>query len=193
MTRSLLALSVALCAVAAAPARADGNLAVASGEAGPFRVDVLVAPLPLRVGTAEWSVLVRDLASDEIVLDAEVELGLYPPTGSNAAVCGMPSSGGTPAPGGGPSNGVIQVRRGASANRLLHSARVELGAAGDWVGVVRVRHRDVAGELSFRVEVAPAAPPLAAHAWAFALPLLALSLFALHQWRARCEPRKPPG
>jgi hypothetical protein len=189
----LLALSFGLCAAAATPARADGTFTVASGEAGPFRIDVLAAPFPPRVGATQWSVVVRELASAAPVLDAAVELALRPAAATGAAVCGTPELDGSAAPGDASSIAAFPARRAASAGRVLHGARIELGAAGDWVGVVRVRRGGLAGELAFRVEVAPPAPPLAAHARAFALPLLALSLFGLHQWRARGDPGKRPG
>jgi hypothetical protein len=191
--RALLALSLVPFAVAAAPARADGNLAVASGEAGPFRVDVLAAPSPPRIGATQWNVLVRDLASGAPVLDAEVELALHPATATSSAVCGAPELGMSMSFGDASGGARLRAPRAAAAKRVLHSARFELGAAGDWVGVVRVRRGELAGELEFRVEVAPTEPPLVAHARAFALPLLALSLFGLHQWRARGDPRKLPG
>jgi len=191
--RALLALSFGLCAVAPAPARADGSLVVASGEAGPFRVDLLVAALPLRVGATGWSALVRDIASDEVVHDAELQLELHPATGNDAAVCGTPGLEENPASGSDTGVTVLAMLRTASAMGPLPSARIELGAVGDWIGVVRVRRSDLAGELAFRVEVAPAAPPLLAHAWAFALPVLALSVFALHQWLSRHDPVKRTG
>jgi len=190
--RALLALAFGLCAVAPAPARADGSLVVASGETGPFRVDLLVAALPLRVGATGWSALVRDLASDEVLHDAEVQLELHPATGTGAAVCETPGLVENSVSGSDPGVAVLAMLRAASATRPLPSARIELGAAGDWIGVVRVRRRDLAGELTFRVEVAPAAPPLLAHAWAFALPVLALSVFALHQGLSRGDPAKSP-
>jgi hypothetical protein len=189
----VLALSLVLLAVAAAPAHADGTVAVASGDAGPFRIDVLAAPSPPRVGATQWSVVVRDLASGAPVTDAEVELALRPATATVSAVCGTPEPGSRIALGDASGGARSGARRTAAAKRVLHSARLELGAAGDWVGAVQVRRGELAGELAFRVEIAPVAPPLAAHARAFALPLLALSLFGLHQWRARGDPRKRPG
>ena len=59
-----------------APARGDLGVLVADGNAGPYRVSVLVAPVPVRAGPSQWSVLVQDAGGNpvdaaEVSLDVE--------------------------------------------------------------------------------------------------------------------------
>ena len=156
-----------LLAVAGTPltASADGGVVVARGRVGHLDCTVLVAPAPLRAGRAEWSILLRDPETAEVVLDAEVELEL------RRARAGT-----------GPGLQRATATRAASDNRLLYSARIELPQPGSWQAVARVRRAGGEARFGFEVAVAPALGALREHWRALALPPLALGLFALHQW-----------
>jgi hypothetical protein len=158
-------------------ARADGGVVLAEGPAGPFEITVLASPSPLRAGPSEWSVLVRRSSDGEIALDARVEIVLgaggasFPPHGSTIAV---------------------EATRSTSANRLLHTARLDRIADGSQRAEVRVRDGQSAGSLSFEVSVAPARSPWEQQWRSLALPPVALALFAIHQMlvRRRGAPRR---
>jgi hypothetical protein len=155
----------------AVDAHADGGVVIATGPAGPFEVIVLVSPPQLRAGPSEWSVLVRNPADGGVVLDAEVEIRLQPPDPRGFAHPQDASD--------------SRAVRSASANRLLHTAWIELASPGTWRARVRVHDGAGTGELSFEVPVAPAAAAIVQHWDAFALPPLGLALFALHQYLVR--------
>ena len=153
----------------ATAAAADVGVVVGSADARGWRVSLLASPWPLRVGVAEFSVLLQDAATREPILDAELGLELH-----------LLDAGLEPvAP--------IRVRavRAAAGNPLLHSARLELPVPGRWQ--VRVEGADVSRPAlaGIDVEVVPAASLLARHGVALAFPFLGIALFGLHQRLSR--------
>jgi hypothetical protein len=154
-----------LCVLAADLARADGGAVRIEAEAGPFRITVMSAPEPLRVGAADLSVLVQRLEGGSPALDAEVVLRLDGPAPE------LP----------------IQVRatREQATNKLLYAAAVTLPAAGTWTLRATVRQGgdavEVAGELPV---VGP--PPRLWTRWPYlVLPPAAVACFALREWLRR--------
>ena len=159
-----------LCLLLAEVAGADGGTVRIDEEAVAFRVAVMSAPEPLRVGAADLSVLVQRLGDASPVLDAEVDLRLD-----------------GPAPG-----APIEVRasREQATNQLLQAAAVTLPAAGTWRLRVRVRQGGDAVEVAGELPVAPA-PPRLQGVWPYlALPPAVAACFALREWLAR---RGQPG
>ncbi|HJO24972.1 MAG: hypothetical protein QF890_15300 [Myxococcota bacterium] len=141
-------------------ALADLGVLVADGTAGPYRVSVLVAPAPLRVGVSRWSVLVQD-ASGNPVDEAEVSLAWNEETG----------------------HGVRQIQRFAEpgAHPFFRSSEVDLPTATRWRVVAGVRGPEGPGELDFDAIVAPGPGTWQAYWPALLLPFVSLGLFALHQ------------
>jgi hypothetical protein len=158
----MAALLALLLALAPATVVADGGRVVASGAAGPFTVTVFAAPVPLRAGDADLSVLVQD-GEGRPLLDARVDLLLR-------------------RPGDGAARRVPATRR-AATNRLLYAAPVPLPDPGAWRVEVAVRRGTEAGTLAATLDVGPRRSPLAAHWPWLALPPVAIALFALGQRR----------
>jgi len=185
------ALLAALASLAASNARGDAGHVVAVGAAGPFEVHVLAAPAPLRVGASEWSVFVRRSLGGAAVTGAEVAIDARPPGGFDRTR--DPGSGGGAAARSAASTPVPAARllAGRLLDGRLDARGVPLSSPGVWPLEIRVRDGDDAGSLTFEVSVEPAASPFARHWRAFALPPVALALFALQQWRVlRRAPRR---
>lgn len=157
-------LSLALGAAALAfvgNAAADGGAIVAHEETGDLVVTVFAAPVPLRAGLVDISVLVQSARDESAVLDAEVAVAL--------------SSGG----------GVVDRARADHAgatNQLFYAAQLEIPAPGAWRLDVAVEHEGAEVLLETILEAAPGLAP-ASRFWPWlALPLLVVGVFLLHQW-----------
>lgn len=149
------------------PAFADGGTLRLTRSVPPFVVSVFTAPEPLRVGSADVSVLVQGgTAAGPVLLDADVELRLRGPDGATRT---------------------LVATHATAANRLFQSALVELPEPGRWQLAVAVRHGHDAATVSCDLLVGPAAPRLAAEWPWLALPPLCLALFA---WRERLRGRR---
>src|SRR5262245_24203813 len=157
---------VALIGVLAAnTALADGGTVRALQEAGPFRITVMSAPEPLRVGPVDLSVLVQRADGGAPVLDAEVELRLEGP-GADAPI-------------------VVWATHEQATNQLLHAAVVTLPTAGTWRIRALVRQGGDSAEVAGALPVA-ARPPRLLALWPYlALPLAIGAGFALREWLAR--------
>lgn len=157
-------LLVALLVFGAARAEADGGAVVAQETVDGVTVTTFVAPVPLRAGAIDVSVLLQ--RADDPVLDADVALEL---------------SGG--------SRVVSRARADHehATNQLLYAARMDVPAPGAWRLSVVV---DVDGErlaVEALLEAAPALAPVSRF-WAWlALPLLAIAAFLLHQRLAEAQ------
>ena len=154
-----------LCLVLPQLSLADGGVVRTSQLAGPFVITVLSSPTPLRIGPADFSVLVQMRDSRAPVLDADVALRLAPQHNDAPAI-------------------TAAATRQAATNKLLYAALVELPIAGPWNLGAIVRHSSGSGEVVAEVIVEEPAAPLAAY-WPYLfLPPAAVVLFALHQWRS---------
>jgi len=163
------------------PAQADLGRTVASGPAGPFRVNVIAFPPSLGVGESTWSVLVRDRATGKLRTDVTVEFDRAPGTAGKAeAPAGTPVPASTPTPTQTPKP--IPAQPGAHPG--FYSTRVLLSEAGNWWGQIRVRSpEEEEASFDFGFEVGPAKDPWREHRGATFSPLVALMLFAWHQKR----------
>jgi hypothetical protein len=154
-------------AVVAGPALADGGTLRLTRAAGPFVISVFTAPEPLRVGSADVSVLVERRAAAAVLLDATVELEVRAADGTERTVV---------------------ASHATASNRLLQAALLELPDPGRWQLTVVVRHGTDAATVSCELLVESAAPYLAAQWQAVALPPLCIVLFV---WRERLLRRRP--
>jgi len=183
--RALLRTALAVIALLALPeaSRADLGALVADGTAGPYRVSVLVAPTPLRVGRSRWSVLVQD-ASGGAVEDAEVTLSwtaegngarhVERAAREDAEVTPSRNAAG---------HGAHHVERAArpGVHPFYLSSEADLPTATRWRVAARVRGPKGTGALAFDALVSPGLGTWRTHWPALLTPFLALGLFALHQ------------
>jgi hypothetical protein len=153
-----------------APGHADGGTLRLSQAEGPFVISVFTAPAPLRVGTADVSVLVQRRAGNAVLLDATVELRTRAPDGTLAV---QPAS------------------RAQATTGLLHAALLALPSAGRWRLTAVVQHHQSSATVTCDLPVEPEAPRLLEHALPLALPALGISLFALRERLRRKRTRRP--
>ena len=157
-------LLVALLVLVAVRADADGGAVVAQETVKDLTVTVFVAPVPLRAGPIDVSVLLQ--RAGEPVLDADVALEL---SGGSRVVSRAPAN------------------HAEATNRLLYAAQLDVPAPGAWRLDVAV---DAEGErlaIEALLEAAPALAPVSRF-WAWlALPLLAVAAFLLHQRLAETQ------
>jgi len=154
----VLALLLVLAAVLArAPARADGGAVVARAHEAGLLVTVFAAPVPLRAGPADVSVLVQDARDRSAVLDAEVFFELA-------------------------GTGRWRADHAQATNRLLYAARLPIPSAGAWPLGVEVR-ADAGRAVSLTAELRAAeALPDVLRFWRWLLlPVLVVAVFLLHQ------------
>ena len=148
----------------AGSAHADGGVLRRSQSVGPFVLSVFTAPEPLRVGRADVSVLVQARGGATVVLDASVELRVRAPDGSEQTVA---------------------AAHAAASNQLLQSAWVELSVPGRWALEVTARRASDAATVSCELDVAAAAPLLAAQWLPLGLPVLCILVFVWREWLLR--------
>ena len=97
--------AVFMLAMAATAAHGDGGTMLAHQNAGAFTISLFAAPQPLQVGTADFSVLVQDRSSGEVLLDPSIDLTVAGDT-------------------------TVRLTRGQVNNRLLQSATVHFSSPG---------------------------------------------------------------
>jgi hypothetical protein len=96
--------AVFMMAMAATAARADGGIMLVHQDAGAFTITLFAAPQPLTVGTADFSVLVQNRSSGEMLLDPILDLTVEGTT--------------------------VRLTRAQVSNRLLQSATVHFASPG---------------------------------------------------------------
>ena len=164
--RILIALALWL---AIGPARADGGRVVLQAPTGDLRVTLLAAPIPLRAGPAELSVLVQD-EDGTPVLDAEVDLLLSPPHG------GAPFR---------------VAPQGPAQARLFAELPLHLESPGTWHVQLTARRANTSARLEGAFVVAEPLGNARRHWAAITLGPLGALVIAMHQarvWQLR-QPR----
>ncbi|HIF98450.1 MAG TPA: hypothetical protein EYQ54_15745 [Myxococcales bacterium] len=160
-------------------AAADMGLPLGSGMAGPYRVDLVAFPAPLRVGDAVFSVLIRERESGAVRtdLDVRVEVGAE---GDARVDMGVEGDGGMP------ETSVGRAEKGRHPG--FYSIQVRLAQAGR--GGVAIAIKPQVGEssaaearLNFLFDTLPAPKPWRQHAGAIAFPFGLIALFVWHQRR----------
>ena len=164
----LVMLSVFACSAAFA----DGGHLRFSQAAGPFQVTLFTAPEPLTPGPADFSVMVQDGTSNQVLQDADIEITL---TGPDARVV------------------VAQARAGLATNKLLQAANVTLPVVGAWHVSVQVKQGGRVGSCDGDVVVG-AGSRKSSLVWIFSLlPVFATMLFVLNQkQKNKVQPPPPP-
>ena len=150
-------------------AHADGGTVELHQVAGPFIVTVFTAPVPLRVGPVDISVLLQDRANGQPVLDGEIFV-LFRKEGG--LTVGEPAT------------------RELAQNKLLYSALMILPEAGQWELEVRIKREKEATSVFAQVSAAAPKPFLLSYWRSLSLPPIFIALFALNQWLKRCAVRR---
>ncbi len=156
--RVLVCICVLLCA--ATTASGDGGHVRMQQASGNFIITLFTMPEPLTTGDADFSVMVQDRATQQVLLDAAVDLQLTAPSGEVQFVA---------------------LGSAHAGNRMLQAATVNLGSKGKWAAMVRVSRGSDQAEstIAFDVETDHSRRALVL---AFVLlPLLVIALFIVHQ------------
>jgi hypothetical protein len=150
---------------------ADGGIVQFQKQAGPFFVTVFSAPVPLRIGPADLSVMVQRADDRREVLDCRVILHF---TKTNERDIEAPAT------------------RAQAKNKLLYAAPIVFPSAGQWHLTVDITEGGDTVRLNGELAVLPELPTLIAHWPYFALLPIAVALFGLNQWlKARRKARSP--
>jgi len=149
---------------------ADGGTLQFRKEAGPFVVTVFSAPVPLRAGAADISVMVQDGQDNSPVMDADVSVQL-----SKAKEQTIDA----------------KATTSRATNKLLYACSVAFRSPGSWRLTVRVTRGGTGGEASGDISVLPEEAPFVTYWLYFAVVPLGVMLFALNQWLKKR--RRPAG
>jgi len=174
--RALLLLAVlflALAAVFADVAFADGGTVLWRKDAGALVITVFATPAPLTAGPVDISLLLQDRGGLDPVLDASVSMRLRPGSLKNASNNDSSDD----------SNGEIQVRatRKQAQNKLLYAAAVTLPKSGKWQLAVTILRKGERTEAVETIDVATA-PKMAATYWSYvAFPPVMIVLFVVRE------------
>jgi hypothetical protein len=145
-------------------AQADGGFVELHQEVGPFVVTVFTAPVPLRAGPADISVLVQDRESGQPVLDGQVFVRLESPGGITL---------------------VERATREVAQNKLLYSALIDLPEAGKWELEVTIKEGKERVSIPAQVSASAPTPFLLSYWRSLSLPPIVIAVFALNQWLRR--------
>jgi hypothetical protein len=150
---------------------ADGGIVQFQKQAGPFFVTVFSAPVPLRAGSADLSVMVQNANDRSEVLDCDVTLALSRPGDRDIQA---------------------HATRAQATNKLLYVAPIVFPSAGSWHLTVEIKRSGDTVRVNGELTILPELPPLIAHWPYFALVPVAVTLFGLNQWlKARRTIRNP--
>jgi len=142
---------------------ADGGTPCWSGRAGNYQLAAFQSPTPPRVGTVEFTLIVQDAVTSELLADAPATLRFAP----RAQPAQLRS---------------VEFSRQASSNPLFQSALVHVSQAGWWEFTLEIGDSSKPATASFSVQVAEAPPRwLTFWPW-FSWPAVAVAIFGFHQW-----------
>lgn len=161
---------------------ADGGAIIAREKLDGMTATVFVAPMPLRAGPSDVSVLLQD-GGNKPVLDASVQIAWVPPAQGSAGPEWLPPCCSMTA-----AEGWQSATRGHSQNKLLYSAFVPIKSAGRSQLAFRIRNNGKDQEFVINLEAAPPASPWTAY-WPFlAFPPVAVAGYALNRRLAKKRP-----
>lgn len=158
-----VAAGLCLATLASRPSDDDDQALRVSQVSGPFAVSVFALPGDLSAGSAEFSVLVRDRDTMQVVQDASVQI--------QAQRVGTAQS-----------SEAVRASSDDSENKLLQTAEVDLPTAGDWMLRVQVMRENQTSEVSVPLRVVMAAPEGNAR-WPYVLFVFLTALLACVYWR----------
>jgi hypothetical protein len=145
-------------------ARADGGIVIFQRASPPFIITLFSTEMPLRPGSADFSVLLEKTESHSPILDAQVFIELE-------------HEGGT----------IIRAEatRSQARNKLLYCSLIDVPLSGRWKMIVRVIHGNNAAEMLSDLVVAVPQPVLFSYWKLTAAPAVIIILFIINQWLRR--------
>jgi hypothetical protein len=147
--------AVLMVAMWATAAHSDGGTMLLHQDAGAFTITLFAAPQPLVAGTADFSVLVQDRNSREVLLDPLIDLTAEGTT--------------------------VRLTRGQVSNRLLQAATVHFSGPGKRRLTLAVRRGSDVAQLATDCTVEPDRSR-ATLVWFYVLlPVGIILLFVIHQ------------
>lgn len=99
-------------------AHADGGHTRLQQTSGELVITLFTAPEPLVTGNADFSVMVQDRSTQQLLPDAHITLELRSPSGGVE---------------------IFHLSKGDTINKMLQAASVSLLMAGDWSAVLNVQ------------------------------------------------------
>ncbi|HVJ09397.1 MAG TPA: hypothetical protein VM554_13545 [Acidisarcina sp.] len=141
-------------------AYADGGRVRLQQASGDFVITLFTSPEPLTTGEADFSVLVQDRSTQQVVLDALVDLELRSPSGEAETSF---------------------LTHGGASNKILQGATVRLPRTGTWRATVMVHRGAEKAACSTSFDVAASHSRRTLVLIFLILPLLVIALFLVHQ------------
>jgi hypothetical protein len=138
-----------------ATARGDGGAMLLHQDAGAFTLTLFAAPQPLEVGTADFSVLVQDRSTGEVLLDPVIDLTVAGET--------------------------VRLNRAQVSNRLLQAATVRFSRPGKQRLTLSVRRGTQIAQLNTDCTVEPDGSRVTLVWFYVLLPVPFILLFVTHQ------------
>jgi len=169
-------------------AQADGGIVRARETRGPFVITIFTAAEIFTTAPVDISIMVQDRATNDVVMDAVVDLSFSRPNEStmqtNSGVSAPMINHAMPGDSHMQSKPIIRATR-ARTNKLLYGTNALLSAAGDWSLRVSVRRDRNEASVDCILPVAMSPSRLAAIWPYFALVPAVIALFAVNQWLRR--------
>ncbi len=164
-----VAAGLCLATLASRPSDDDDQALRVSQVSGPFAVSVFALPGDLNAGSADFSVLVQDRDTMQVVQDASVQI--------QAQRVGIAQS-----------SEAVRASSDDSENKLLQTAEVDLPTPGDWMLGVRVKHNDAAADITLPAHVIKPETGPTLH-WAYVVFGVLAFLLLFTYWRRHLSPR----
>jgi len=166
---------MALLATTSSHLRADGGITVGQAERDGMRVTVFAAPVPIRAGPLDVTLLVQEIPSNRPVTDASVACSVRKLSPPSPSPFRLPAWCSTIAPG-----SRIPATPAHSRNKLLFGAYLPLTEPGRWELSIHVTRGPANFTSAFPLDVA-APQPLLSIWW----PLIALVPAAILLYASR--------
>ena len=172
--RRLLAITFLL--TSSALMRADGGITIGQIDRDGLRVTVFAAPVPIRAGPLDVTLLVQEIPSNQPVTDAVISCSVQKVGPPSLGPARLPAWCSTIAPG-----ARIPATSAHSRNKLLFGAYLPLTEPGRWELTVHLARGPTSFSAALPLDVSAPQPPLSTW-W----PLIALVPAAIlfYVWRA---------
>ena len=142
----------------------DDDVALRTSQtSGPFVVSVFALPGDLDAGRSEFSVLVQDRDTLQVLQDAHVDLQAQQSTATQ-------------------SNATVRAGSDDSENKLLQTADVEFPSEGDWTLSVRVADNSANAQIKLPLHVIKPERGATLH-WPYAVLIAFAAILLFSYWR----------